>query len=275
MTDETNALTSEPTDVSNAHATDTAPLDTNDTPPPTATEPAATDAPDAVSEAADAAVKKTPWYMKEIGALRQKTQQHKAEVENLRQRLTELEQPKQVMQDAPVNATQLIDKLAEEKARAMASAYAASESHARAADSIYQAGVSESGDEFKVAVGNLNALGVLYDDNNNPTPLMQTVPELPEPHKLLNYLGQNPDEAARISTLDPVRQAVQLTKLAEKLAKPVEHVERPLSKVPAPINPLSVGKGKTGGSADLSDKSTPMEAWIAARAQKAWWSKSR
>ena len=50
------------------------------------------------------------------------------------------------------------------------------------------------------------------------------------------YLGQNPDEAARISALPPVRQVSELGRIAQRLnTKPA------VSTKPAPIKPLKVG----------------------------------
>lgn len=52
------------------------------------------------------------------------------------------------------------------------------------------------------------------------------------------YLGQNPDEAERISKLSPVRQASELGRIAARLNAP-----QPVKTKPDPITPLNTGSG--------------------------------
>lgn len=56
--------------------------------------------------------------------------------------------------------------------------------------------------------------------------------------KLIAHLTSNPQEAQRIHTLSPVRQAAEIGKLEAKLASAPK-----VSKAPAPINPIGGSKG--------------------------------
>ena len=101
---------------------------------------------------------------------------------------------------------------------------------------------------FKAALGNLHAVGAL-GPNVSPA-FLQTVAELPEAHKLLNHLGNNPDEAARIASLPQIKMALELAKIETTLNKPKE-----VSKAPAPIKPVT---GTGGGNGDLADPALSM-----------------
>lgn len=115
-------------------------------------------------------------------------------------------------------------------------------------DSIAEKGNQEF-PTFKTALANLHAVGAL-GPNVSPA-FLQTVAELPEAHKLLNHLGNNPDEAARIASLPSVKMALELAKIEAALGKPKE-----VSKAPAPIKTVS---GNGGNSGDLADPALSME----------------
>lgn len=103
---------------------------------------------------------------------------------------------------------------------------------------------------FDGALANLTAVGAL-GANSNPT-FLQAVTELPDAHKLLHHLGNNPDEAARINSLPPMKMAMELAKIEAQLNTPKI---KPVSKAPAPITPVS---GNGGNSGDLSDPDMSM-----------------
>ncbi len=62
-----------------------------------------------------------------------------------------------------------------------------------------------------------------------------------KPHEVMYHLGQNPEEAERISKLGPVAQIREVTKLEAKLAKPVAKKATSASE---PIKPVG-GKGSS------------------------------
>jgi hypothetical protein len=99
-----------------------------------------------------------------------------------------------------------------------------------------------------------------------PRPLIDALLQLDNGHSVLNHLTEDFDEAARLYALNPVRQAIELAKLSERLkakaAAPV--TKRQLSRAPAPLNPIS-GGAKTISNAQPSDTDDD-ESWFAKRA---------
>lgn len=124
-------------------------------------------------------------------------------------------------------------------------------------DKIAENGKKEFAD-FDNAVGILNQVG-LIDAPDKPQTFLDVATTLDNPHKIMHYLGSNPDEAARLRHMEPVRLAQELTRLEYKLnqPKPVS-----VSNAPAPIKTISgVAKGET----DIYDKNIPMDEWVEAR----------
>ena len=74
--------------------------------------------------------------------------------------------------------------------------------------------------------------------------------------KVVGYLGNNPEEADRISRLSPVRQIAEIGKIEDKLAAAPQ-----ISKAPAPLKPVG-GKG-SAQTGNLESQS--MEEYIAQR----------
>lgn len=105
---------------------------------------------------------------------------------------------------------------------------------------------------FDAALANLRAVGAL-GENSNPA-FLQTVAELPNAHKLLNHLGNNLDEAARINSLTPLKMAIELARIETAINTVAT---KPVSKAAAPITPITGGSGVASG--DLSDPNISMD----------------
>jgi hypothetical protein len=75
------------------------------------------------------------------------------------------------------------------------------------------------------------------------------------PGKILHYLAKNPDEAERIASLSPGKQAREIVRLEEKLAKPPV---KP-SKAPDPITPVG---GKAAVGDEMPDAAKDPEGWV-------------
>lgn len=95
------------------------------------------------------------------------------------------------------------------------------------------------------------------DDLKISIPMAQAILEDDDGPAIAYYLGQNPDEAERISALSPARAVSELGRIAARLtAKPV------VSTKPAPIKPLNTGTSPaTRKSADQES----MEEYAARR----------
>lgn len=122
-------------------------------------------------------------------------------------------------------------------------------------NSIFEAGEKAHGEDFKEAVTNLNALGLMSEQ------VVEAAMATGSAADVLHFLGTDVDEAARITSLSPIHMAAELTKLAGKIGarEPPE-----ISKTPAPIKPLG---GAVNPEIDITSlaKGDDMNAYAAAR----------
>lgn len=137
-----------------------------------------------------------------------------------------------------------------------AAALVARQSFDQKCNTAWEKGEKEFGATFDDNVGMLRALGVMQ------VPFIEAVMETASPERVLNALGADPDEAVRIASLPPIRQAIELDRMATKLATPAKPQ---ISKVPAPLNTLD-GSGK--GAADIYDANLSDEQYYAIRAKE-------
>lgn len=90
--------------------------------------------------------------------------------------------------------------------------------------------------------------------SNKHLPVSETMTdallESEDGHKVLYYLGQNPDEAGRIANLNDVAQVRELTKLELQLSKPASTAKKP-TRASEPMKPV-----KGGGSPRQFDPDT-------------------
>ncbi len=129
-------------------------------------------------------------------------------------------------------------------------------------DKIAAEGKKEFAD-FDNAIGILNQVG-LIDAPDKPQTFLQVATTLENPHKVMHYLGSNPDEAAKFRNMEPVKLAQELTRLEFKLNQP-KNVS--ISNAPAPIKPIN---GVAKGEIDVLNppKDMPMEEWVAANRKR-------
>jgi len=118
-------------------------------------------------------------------------------------------------------------------------------------NNVAEAGKKEFTD-FQKSVDTLVSAGVM---NNG---FLEVATQLPDSHKVLQYLGKNPEKAMAIAEMPPVTMALELAKLAGEAGK---LTSRPVSNAPAPIDPID---GKGGGPSGEPDP-TNLEAWLAWR----------
>lgn len=126
------------------------------------------------------------------------------------------------------------------------------------ADRVWNDGLKEFPD-FAESISTLrNSFGERFD---NVAPMIIEALEKHNPHRVLHHLGENLDEAARILSLSPAKQLVELTRLESSLGKQ----EKPISKVPAPPKTID-GKGKA--ESRLDDPKLSMEEFNRIRNQE-------
>ena len=118
-------------------------------------------------------------------------------------------------------------------------------------DAIWETGNAEHKD-FGSKIENFKKLGGL------PPTLIEAAIEAGNAHKILSELGSNPDEAARIMNLSPLKMAVAISRLGDKLAK-----GKPVSQVDEPMKSLG---SRSAASRDAVDPdSMPLTQWMAWR----------
>jgi len=143
-----------------------------------------------------------------------------------------------VTQATPAPGTPEFDRLVEERAALKA----AQADFDRACNGILDTGKEKYGSAFEEGMTNLNALGLMS------VPLIQAAMATGAAPDVLNALGSDTEEAARITALPPVQMAVELAKLSTRLQAPREGPQ--ISRAPAPISPIG---GQVQANLDVYD----------------------
>lgn len=193
-------------------------------------------------EQSEEKAKKEPWFQKRIGELTREKYEAKRAAETSAQevqRLHEYYANQQGTEPGGIDVQSYVNSKAQE--------LVAERGFNEACNKVFETGVTEFSD-FEQSVSNLQMVGMGRD-------FLEIVASSDAGHKILNHLGNDLDEAARISALPPLQMARELTRLEYKLATPAK---KPVSKAPPPITPITAS-GSTEGP-DASDVSR----WIAA-----------
>lgn len=199
------------------------------------------------------APKEAPWFQKRIDEITAQRWSATREAEAARQRaeaaeakLREVEEAKNppVGDDGKALTEKDINELADKRARDMV----ALQNFNAECDRVFEEG-KKTFDDFEQALSNYRDLGGLT------TEFIQVALDTGQAPAVLRELGNNRDEAYRIMKLPPTKMAVEMTRLAEKLAKPKAD---PVSKAPEPIKPT---RGQHKLPETDPDKMTP-EEWM-------------
>lgn len=109
--------------------------------------------------------------------------------------------------------------------------------------------------DFEQSVQQLKLVGA----EENPA-FYEAAVSLNQAPTVLHHLGKNPDEAARILAMPPMRMAQELARLEGKL---LSNAPRTVSKAPKPITPIDGGTLRSGDT-EPSDEDD-MKTWLAKR----------
>jgi len=134
------------------------------------------------------------------------------------------QQPAQ-RQAAPVNDDQRIQQAASQLVE--------TQRFNERSNEVYNTGKAEHPD-FDESLKNLGMLGASPE-------FFRSIVELDDAHKVLHALGSNPEEAARILALSPLKQGRELERLASKPAP--KKTTKPVSNAPDPISARVDGSG--------------------------------
>ncbi len=102
----------------------------------------------------------------------------------------------------------------------------------KACNDIAEAGKSEFND-FDDALKNFSMLGGI------PTPMLETLTEMPNAHKVLRAIGKDPELAEKVLKMTPMKMAMELARIESGLEKPA--MPKPVSTAPKPIIPIDSG----------------------------------
>jgi hypothetical protein len=106
--------------------------------------------------------------------------------------------------------------------------------------------------DFDSKIANFQKLGGL------PPALIEAAIEAGPSHQILHYLGEHMDEAAKVLVMPPLKMAVAVAKLGDKLTK-----VKSTSQVDEPIRPLT---GRTPNEATTGNPDDmPLDKWMAWR----------
>lgn len=160
--------------------------------------------------------------------------------------------------DQPKLTEDEIDRRAQEKANNIARV----NEFNKECNKIFQNGKDVYKDSWDQSLKNLAMVGAI--GQNAPLDFLQTAIELKEPHKVLEHLGKNFEEAERIIKLPPQRMAIELARIESQLHAPQSPIV--ISNAPTPLIP--VNGAATPPAMDISDPNLPMEQYLNLRAQQ-------
>lgn len=234
--DQTNLLQSaSPTDTEQAH-----------TPADTSTESGTEQTAQGTEQPQEAPKPKTDWAQRRIDRLTWEKNEEKRRSDALAAELAQYRQPTE-QQPGQHQAAPDIDQLVEQRAAAKL----ADRQFNDACNRVFQAGV-KADPNFESNLRVLQSVGEISRD------FLEVVTDMDEGHKVLNHLGANPDEADRILSLPPLKQARELAKIEASLGKAAP--PPPVSKAPAPISP--VGSRTTPAEPDEFASTEEYAAWV-------------
>jgi hypothetical protein len=186
--------------------------------------------------------KRAPWFQKRIDELTREKWEARREAQAATA-LAEALRNKQPDEEGKATPPAELEALVNRRAAELREAEAFNE----ACNTTYQKG-KESIPDFDDAVKGYQLLGGLDTRRD----YLEAVNSLPNGSQIFYHLGKNLDEGAHVLSLSPVKMALELTKISQKLSKAPA-----VSNAPAPIKPLGGAANHDGDPEKMS-----MSDWV-------------
>lgn len=208
--------------------------------------------PETTVETQEPEPKKTPWWDKRIAVLTAKNASAEQMLADANARLARYENTAPQQQPDGTMTQADFERAVESRAAQKAAEQVRS---TRLALLIETGNKEFTAPEFTAKSNTLAGLGA----TENPA-FMSELTESDHGHKIVAYLGDHPDEAARILALPPGKMIREMARLDIKVAS--APAPKPVSRAAAPVNPVG-GNAKVEGR--LDDPNMPVEKWIELR----------
>ena len=202
--------------------------------------------------------KQKPWFQTRIDELTRQKHESAREAKEAKDRLALIEanQPEPSDQSKPTYTPEAFQDAVRAEARRIATVEAV---QART-NSWLQAGNKEYGQsEFNDMCNMVASIGA--GDSPDFMALVTDPDVIPDGHKVIAAMKDNPEEAQRILALPPVKMAAALTRFATAS----KTVDKPVSQAPRPISTIG-GSAKSSAPAE----NDPIDVWMAKRKETAW-----
>jgi hypothetical protein len=196
--------------------------------------------------------KKAPWWDKRIAVLTAKNASAEQMLADANARLAKYENTAPQQQSDGTMTQADFDKAVEARAAQKAADQVRS---TRLALLIETGNKEYSEPEFRTKSNTLASLGA----TENPA-FMAELTESEHGHKIVAFLGDHPDEAARILAMPPQKLIREMAKLDIKVA--ASPAPKPVSKAAAPVSPVG---GNAKLEARLDDPNLSIDKWIELR----------
>jgi hypothetical protein len=167
-----------------------------------------------------------------VGRLTNERARLQAEVDALRKQVTEKTPPKD--EDAADDKPHLTEEDVERRARALA----AQTLEQQKTDSVINTGIEMGRKSIKdfdsLVKAADDAIDGFFDERGNLRPLTAAIFDADKPHELIRYLAENPDTAAELADMSPLRQVRRVAQIEIEMGKVSPTT---VSRAPKPITP--------------------------------------
>lgn len=159
--------------------------------------------------------KKDPWWQKRIDEVTAKRYEADARATAAEQALADFIAQQRGPDPEPTTEGRVytqaeLDQLTQQRASQLAQ----QQTFTARCNTVAEEGSKTFGSEWDASLKNLTSVGVLSPQD---TSFIEAALETDAPEKVLHHLGQDPDEAARVAALPPLKRAIEMDRIATRL----------------------------------------------------------